>query len=105
TEPMKNAMRGELLDFSSIPSAIIPEEPMHPAKLSGEARSALLARYQVLRKTISEPVDWRSPVYDDIYFQARNLMDSEDSVIECLPFLGDVTIQREAEISISDQRE
>jgi len=105
TEPMAKATRGHLLDFSTIPPCFSDDELVNVALLPKEVHSELTMKYKSLQKTFTEDVVWLSPPYDAVYFQAIDVMNIEDTVLQCLPFLGNATVQEGAEISISDQHE
>jgi hypothetical protein len=105
TEPMEKATRGSLLDFSTIPPYLSVDEFIYVATLPKDIHSELAIKYKSLRKIVTKDVSWQSPPYDPIYFQAIDAMNTEDTVLQCLPFLGNAIVQEGAGISISDQHE
>jgi len=105
TEPMAQASRGDLLDFSFVLPPPPVEAVTHTAVLSEATHAELAQKYKSIRELASRIVTWHPPPYDEVYFQAMSTMNAEDNVLQCLPFLGGVTIQKEAEISLSNQQE
>lgn len=81
TEPMENAQRGDLLDFSRIVRPAPTPPPLPRKALKPQTLGALRERYLALsaskRRTPSPKLD-PPPPYDEPYRQALRLMDAED---------------------------
>ena len=83
TEPMQDAKRGEYLDFSKIQiESPIPPETVK-LKLSdefiNEMRQRLEDRRETRKKTRQEARKATEPRYDEVYFEACKVMETEES--------------------------
>ena len=103
TEPMKDAERGETLDFSTIQR----RQPDSPAARSAPIPPDLLAEYrsrfqEAKAKRVRRPLD-PPPRFDSVYEEGVEHMNEEEEVNVVLT--GAIDISAEAKKRLRDQRE
>jgi len=105
TEPMQGAVRGELLDFSTITRepSVIEETPQ--AQLPNETINRFREKFKAIHARKAHAPHYTPPPYDDIYFQAIATMNSGETGASTLRFMRNVEIVEESEDIIAKQSE
>jgi hypothetical protein len=103
TEPMRDASRGELLDFSNIVREIPSGETSPEAALPQETLSKFKKTLKAIQESKVTPRHYTPPPYDDIYLQAVATMNLEETGLSSLHFMKNVGIPEKGEGSIAKQ--
>ena len=89
TEPMQDAERGEILDFSKIQMEGLPIRREPRLSFSGEFISDLRARWDRRRETPANPDAKREvphePLHDEVYEEALEMMAREEGTTPTFP--------------------
>jgi len=105
TEPMQGAVRGELLDFSTITSEPLVIEETPQAQLPKETINRFKGKFKAIHASKAPARHYTPPPYDDIYFQAIATMNSGETGSSTLRFMKNVEIVEESEHIIAKQSE
>jgi len=105
TEPMKGASRGELLDFSTITHEPLVIEKTPQAQLPGETINKFRKKFKAIHAGKTHARHYTPPPYDDIYFQAIETMNSEETGLSTLRFIRNLEIVEENAHIIANQSE
>jgi hypothetical protein len=102
TEPMQQATFGQKLDFSKIQRGLDTHRPARHLKIAAD-KSAVIQKLLKDRRELSWKQKSPQPQYDELYFEAMNLMDQEEK--RGRRIIGKAEISPESAEAISRQVE
>lgn len=78
TEPMKDAVLGEKLDFSKIDRKLDPWRMPSPISLAPETSKLIQERFKKHKESQQQEMPIPAPRYDAVFFEAVKVMDAEE---------------------------